>query len=182
MENRDELREQIIRGLAALNSTMEEMNSLMGKAYKQLASQERSATACDLSLSEIHFLTEIASPDPINGTTLAKRLGLTRGGISKMASRLLSRGMIKAEKSEENKKVQYYTLSDSGKLTFRIHNVLHEIAANEFLNSLEKYRAQDIKIFIEILLHVSSSLSIIAKNLSSNAIKYLSYNNIKIDI
>ncbi len=146
----------MVNDLALLMHRFEEANIQMGKVLQHCAEQE--AGMSNLSLSEIHFLAAVAEAEPINGTALTKALGLTKGGVSKMASRLLQKGMIKSEKDSANKKNQYYVLTRDGVTVCNIHKRLHDSAKGCIIHSIEKYDENELELFRTILHSISNAI------------------------
>ncbi|EHI96839.1 regulatory protein MarR [Clostridium sp. DL-VIII] len=92
-----------------------------------------------LMLSEIHTINCIGKNQLTNATFISKELGMTKGAISKITSKLLKKELIKGNHLENNKKEIYYTLTAKGKEIFKIHEILHKDEHEKFIKILSKY-------------------------------------------
>ncbi len=95
-----------------------------------------------LSLAECHVIDCIERNDQINTTAIAKKLNITKGGISKITAKLLKKNMIELQRLPNNQKQNYYTLTPLGKRLFRIHEVLHKQAEAKFFALFSGYNQE----------------------------------------
>ena len=51
---------------------------------------------------------------------------MTRGAISKLAKKLIKKGMIESYQKPDNKKEIYFRLTEQGKVIHKIHEELHK--------------------------------------------------------
>ncbi|WP_207259729.1 MarR family transcriptional regulator [Desulfovibrio sp. Huiquan2017] len=177
----DSIHRDTFNGLTALMRQFAVVDSLMGKILKQIALSGRESPLCDLSLAEIHFLSAVAEFAPINGTMLTQKIGLTKGGVSKMAARLASKGMIESERIEGNKKSQYYVLTADGEFACDVHTALHDIANNKIISSLSRYDVDELTAFNKVLNTLSTAIKESSEDVSANFRKYLADDGIHID-
>jgi len=185
MRNTDKSREPIqqdtLAELMELTRQFAVVDSLMGKILKQIASSGDASPLCDLSLAEIHFLAAVAEPPPINGVALTQKIGLTKGGVSKMAARLSAKGMIETERMKGNRKSQYYVLTEKGGLASKIHNALHSIAKDKIIGSLAQYDVDQLTTFNDMLHRISAAIEDSSSDIHANLKRYLDDNDIAID-
>lgn len=78
--------------------------------------------------SEVHCIEYIGRNVDCNVTKLAESFYMTRGAISKLAKKLIEKGIIESYQKSDNKKEIYFRLTDQGKVIYKIHEDLH----NEF--------------------------------------------------
>lgn len=78
--------------------------------------------------SEVHCIEYIGKHADANVTKLAERFYMTRSAISKIAKKLMEKGLIESYQKPENKKEIYFKLTEQGEAVSRIHEELH----NEF--------------------------------------------------
>jgi len=76
--------------------------------------------------SEIHCIEYIGKNADSNVTKLAESFYMTRGAISKIAKKLIEKGIIESYQKPENKKEIYFRLTEQGKLIYKIHEELHK--------------------------------------------------------
>jgi DNA-binding MarR family transcriptional regulator len=108
----------------------------------------------DYKSSEVHYIECIGRNVDSNVTKLAESLYMTRGAISKMAKKLISKGIIESYQKPDNKKEIYFKLTEKGQEIYKVHEKLHkefqdrdkavfeQVTEEQFdsmLNFLEKY-------------------------------------------
>lgn len=76
--------------------------------------------------SEIHCIEYIGKNEGANVTKLSEAFYMTRGALSKVAKKLIEKGVIQSYQKEDNKKEIYYELTSEGRRLFDIHETLHE--------------------------------------------------------
>jgi DNA-binding MarR family transcriptional regulator len=68
-----------------------------------------------VTVAEWVVLRELYDADEVAPSRLAERLGLTRGAVSKLADRLLAKGLIGRRDSETDGRAHLLALSDGGR-------------------------------------------------------------------
>ncbi|WP_077601465.1 MarR family transcriptional regulator [Oceanobacillus sojae] len=76
--------------------------------------------------SEVHCIESIEKNVDSNVRELAKSLYMTRGAISKLTKKLMTKKLIESYQKPDNKKEIYFKLTPQGKEIFRIHEDLHK--------------------------------------------------------
>lgn len=76
--------------------------------------------------SEVHCIESIEKNADSNVRELAKSLYMTRGAISKLTKKLMTKKLIESYQKPDNKKEIYFKLTPQGKEIFRIHEDLHK--------------------------------------------------------
>lgn len=76
--------------------------------------------------SEIHCIEYIGENQYPNVTKLADSFYMTRSAISKIAKKLIEKGLIESYQKPENKKEIYFQLTSKGKEVYAIHAALHD--------------------------------------------------------
>jgi DNA-binding MarR family transcriptional regulator len=104
-----------------------------------------------LSVLEYHVIANIGDAQITNAITIAKKLGITRGGISKIAVRLTNKGLIEANQMEGNKREVFYRLTSLGKAVYDIHSLLHKQTYDNLVNMLNKYSMEEQKVISQFL-------------------------------
>lgn len=97
----------------------------------------------NLMLSEFHVIDCIGKNQLPNATFIAKELDMTKGAISKISAKLLQKGLIRADRLENNKKEIYYTLTALGREAFKVHKELHEVENKKLIDIINKYRKEE---------------------------------------
>lgn len=97
-----------------------------------------------LTLAECHVIDCIERNALLNTTAIAKRLHITKGGISKITAKLIKKDMIEVQRLANNQKETYYRLTPRGKKVFRIHAILHDQAQAGFIRLFSAYRQEEL--------------------------------------
>ncbi|BEP28142.1 MarR family transcriptional regulator [Helicovermis profundi] len=95
---------------------------LMNKTEKV----KRNFNGIDLYPSEIHTLVFIQDNKEFNMTTIAQKLGVTKGAIFKIILKLEEKELLKRYKKIENNKNTYFNLTEKGILAYEGHNDFHK--------------------------------------------------------
>ena len=95
--------------------------------------------------SETHCIDYIGRLELPNVTKIAEHMGMTRGAISKMTKKLLTKGLIEKYTLESNKKEVYFKLTDLGKMLFEEHAKRHKRWEKRDMEFLSHYSTEDVK-------------------------------------
>lgn len=76
---------------------------------------------------------------------------MTRGGISKIANRLIEKNLITTYKDETNQKKIFYKLTHLGEEVDRIHNQLHIENHKSLCAIARKYTSQEQDIILRFI-------------------------------
>lgn len=109
------------------------------------------------STLEAHVLECIGRNKTINATHIADELHITRGGITKIAARLIKRGLIEKYQLQGNRKEVYYKLTSAGKKTDAVHAEMHRRLINELDGIINGYSEEEkvrILVFIDRVMQV----------------------------
>lgn len=103
--------------------------------------------------SEIHFINAIGVDEVLNATQISKKLGITNGAVTQVATKLLKKGLIEKIKKEDNKKEVYMVLTESGKIAYYNHLEFHKrlyMKLNDVLNELSEVQKEGICKVIDV--------------------------------
>jgi DNA-binding MarR family transcriptional regulator len=92
-----------------------------------------------IHLSEIHIIEMIGNYPDANTTRLAEILGVTKGLVSRVSSKLEKKGLINKYQYEDNKKEIYYELTELGKIAYQGHIDYHEHNHQQIFERFENY-------------------------------------------
>lgn len=108
----------------------------------------------EISLAEVHCIDWIGMIDHPNVTKISEKMGLTRGGISRISKRLLGKGLIESYQEPDNNKEIYFQLTESGQSVYDEHKKIHNQARQEWLAFFKHYsddeQAAILRFFTEI--------------------------------
>lgn len=93
----------------------------------------------EISLAEVHCIDCIGMIDHPNVTKISEQMGLTRGGISKISKKLLSKGLIESYQEPDNNKEIYFRLTEGGQSIYVVHKKGHNEVRQVWLSLLEHY-------------------------------------------
>ncbi|MFP4976994.1 MarR family transcriptional regulator [Paenibacillus sp. CN-4] len=98
-----------------------------------------------LNMTELHTIACIGEQEPINVTSIAERMNLSKGNTSKIANKLLKAGWVRKAQLNDNKKEVYFRLTPVGKKLFAAHHELHEKERLRMYEFLERYSERELE-------------------------------------
>lgn len=107
---------------------------------------QREFRSMSLTLAECHVIDCIERNERINPTAIAKKLNITKGGISKITAKLIKKKLIETQRLPHNQKEIYYTLTPLGEKIFQAHAVLHVKEEEKFLTLLRAYSKEELTV------------------------------------
>ena len=108
------------------------------------------------NLTVVNAIQCIGRHEPINGTTIAEKIGLSRAGVTKIGTRLVREGLVKRERMRHNRKEIYYRLTPAGREVFDTHCELHEREEERFRTFLGGYSGEQLTFVGEFLRHAGA--------------------------
>lgn len=112
----------------------------------------------DMTVNMLHVLSAIGKLEPVNGITISKQFGFSKGTVSKITRRLADKQIISFEYIPDNKKEVLFRTTPLGKEINRLHQALHEqidIGVNHFLQRYNDDELQFLVNAIQETLHTS---------------------------
>ena len=97
-----------------------------------------------VTLTECHVIDCIERNRLINAIGIARKLNITKGGISRISARLLKKGLIESHHLEGNRKELFYTLTPAGKKIFKVHERLHKKVHEKLIAHIGKYTEDEL--------------------------------------
>jgi len=113
--------------------------------------QHREEIFAGINLAEAHCIDKIGSMDYSNVTKVAAEMGMTRGAISKITKKLLSKNLIDSYQKPENNKEIYFCLTEQGAKVYIEHKKCHMQARQEKLAILSTYSEVEQAIILRFL-------------------------------
>ena len=133
---------------AELLSTLASLLGLMDDIEEKAVNEWLPQTLGQQSVAnvhECHTVSQIGQAPGINGVQLAQKLNITRGGMSKILTKLVQKKLVVSSRSDENKKEVYYHLTETGHAVFMAHAQIHQNLGKELLTVLASYPDKDLK-------------------------------------
>jgi len=89
----------------------------------------------NLSISELHLIEKIGTESAVTVTQIAEKLNITLPSVTAAINKLCLKGYVKKERSHEDRRTVWVTLTDAGREVEAIHEKFHKelvtsIAAN----------------------------------------------------
>ena len=94
--------------------------------------------------SEIHTLQQIGLNPNINLTELAKKMGISKSGVSKFIKKLLEKDLIIKKKQDGNRKEVVFNLTDNGHVAYFGHEKFSKETFKHIFNLLENLEPMEI--------------------------------------
>ena len=140
---------------------LEEFLTLLDRVVAKLSAIQQTpreyGTGIPLYGSEIHTIQAIGKSARINVTQLAEKMGVTKGAVSQMVSRLVEKGMVKKAHAQDNAKEVVLSLTELGRIGFRNH----ERFDTDVLDTVREYCGSDLETKLETDLSVIRDFSAI---------------------
>jgi len=112
----------------------------------------------DMTVKMLHVLNAIGELEPVNGITISKQFGFSKGNVSKITRRLADKKIINFEYLPDNRKEILFRTTQLGKEINLLHQTLHDqidIGVNHFL---QRYNEDELRFLVNVLqetLHTS---------------------------
>ncbi|OBZ08234.1 MarR family transcriptional regulator [Bacillus sp. FJAT-26390] len=112
----------------------------------------------DMTVKMLHVLSAIGELEPVNGITISKQFGFSKGNVSKITRRLADKKIIIFEYLPDNRKEILFRTTQLGKEINLLHRTLHEkidIGANHLL---KRYNEDELRFLVNVIqetLHTS---------------------------
>lgn len=113
--------------------------------------QHKEEIFAGINLAEAHCIDKIGALDCANVTKIAAEMSMTRGAISKITKKLLSKNLIDSYQKPENNKEIYFSLTKQGEKIYTEHKKCHIQAQEEKLSILSTYSEVEQGIILRFL-------------------------------
>ncbi|MEB5482341.1 MarR family transcriptional regulator [Shouchella clausii] len=97
------------------------------------------------NITSIHVVDCIGNNEPINNTSIAEKMNLSKASISKITACLIKEGYIKRSQMNDNKKEVYFSLSSEGKQIFEVHAMMHEMLERRFIRAFDSFSNSELQ-------------------------------------
>lgn len=125
----------------------------------------------EFGYSEIHTITSIRDLEHPNVTAIAQNLNMTRGAVSKITKKLISKKLIESYTIENNKQKVFFKLTDMGEVLYWEHDKRHKEWENRDLSFLHQFTEEKLDIISDFMnaynLYLASQIDDIEKELNS---------------
>lgn len=140
--------EQFVNNIDEHTPTASQLSQFIQKRHLSVASS--------VSIAEYHVLAYIGDHPATNAVSISKSLGITQGGISKIAARLSKKGLIHAQYARDNKREVSYTLTSLGEELHELHTTLHKQTESRLNDLISRYTEEEIECITGFLAELSN--------------------------
>ena len=143
---------EIICELSILISQIENRKHLYKEQLlKPLVKENKNFGLDNISVTECHAIAVIGSEDEVNGIKIADRLGMTRGGISKIVAGLIKKDLVVSYQDGMNQRKIFYKLTPLGETFDKKHNKWHEDREKAIKNTIAKYTEEEQEFILRFI-------------------------------
>lgn len=112
----------------------------------------------EMTVLMLHVLEAIGRLEPVNGITISKQFGISRGSVSKITRKLVEKEIILVEYLPDNKKEILFRTTPLGKEIRLLHQDLHHQIDSGINRFLQQYTEDELGTILNVLrdaLHTS---------------------------
>lgn len=110
-----------------------------------------------LTGTEIHVLDEIGRCPGIGIKGIAQSKGVTEGATSQLVKKLIKKGLVKKQISEESEARVNLTLTDTGRICYREHETYHKEKNKRWYETLDQLEDKDFMKIKTILIKLDEN-------------------------
>jgi len=111
-----------------------------------------------MSLSELHVIQCIGTKALMNVTAITEDMGMTKGAISKICTKLFNKQFVEKMKMLDNQKEIFFRLTDKGNEIYIAHETLHQQAEEKLLLLLNQYTEAELSLIQRFVKDVGAHL------------------------
>lgn len=118
----------------------------------------RDTSVSGMSLSELHVIECIGAKGLMNVTAITEEMGMTKGAISKICTKLFHKQFVEKMKMLDNQKEIFFRLTDKGNEIYIAHETLHQQAEEKWLVLLNQYTEEELSLIQRFIKDVGAHL------------------------
>lgn len=99
-----------------------------------------------ITLVELHVLDLIGAQPELNVIGISRQMGMTRGAISKICSRLERKGFAARTRNPLNQKEVYFQLTPTGQRLWDLHQRGHQESIRQYNDWLGSYKPEELAV------------------------------------
>ena len=123
--------------------TYETLNEVLVSLFRDVNDIEQKAIITsefgDLTNNDMHVIEAIGIDEPKNMSTIARALSVTVGTLTISMNSLVKKGYVDRQRSSEDRRVVYISLSEKGVKAYYHHKKFHE----QMIDSVVKELAEE---------------------------------------
>lgn len=133
------------------------LNKLLVELFHKILTIEEKALKngefSDLSMASMHVVDAIGVESPRPMANIASDIGITAGTLSIAVDQLVKKGYVERQRSEEDRRIVYLSLTEKGTRAYDAHSRFHNEMIKKVLGNLED---QEEEVLIRALKSVMS--------------------------
>jgi DNA-binding MarR family transcriptional regulator len=111
----------------------------------------RKVSGEDVTVAEWAFMRALYDLEPTPPSILAERMGMTKGAISKLAERLVAKGLVERAESQQDKRAHSLSLTTIGRAKIPVLASLADDNDAEFFGVLTKEEHETLDRVLKVL-------------------------------
>lgn len=111
----------------------------------------RKVSGEDVTVAEWSFMRALYDLEPMSPSVLAEKMGMTKGAISKLAERLVAKGLVERAESQEDKRAHRLSLTKGGRAKIPVLASLADENDAEFFGVLTKEEHETLDRILRVL-------------------------------
>ncbi|RRK11487.1 MarR family transcriptional regulator [Lactiplantibacillus garii] len=107
-----------------------------------------------ISIVGLHLLSALQSA-PQTGIDLAEALGVTRGGVTRAAKKLVDQNLVTTFKRPDDRKKRFYQLTPAGRTLAHQHDLMHQVRNQQLIDQLHtEFKPDELAVINRFLVMV----------------------------
>ncbi|MBW9113322.1 MarR family transcriptional regulator [Rhizobium cauense] len=111
----------------------------------------RKVSGEDVTVAEWSFMRTLYDLEPTPPSVLAENMGMTKGAISKLAERLVAKGLVKKTESQEDRRAHSLSLTVEGRSKIPVLGSLADQNDAEFFGVLTKEELETLDRILRVV-------------------------------
>jgi len=111
----------------------------------------RKVSGEDVTVAEWSFMRSLYDSEPTPPSVLAKKMAMTKGAISKLAERLMAKGLVEKTESQEDRRAHNLSLTTEGRAKIPVLASLADQNDAEFFGALTKEEHETLDRIMRVL-------------------------------
>lgn len=133
------------------------LNEVLVRLFNDIMDIEQKAIITpefkDITNKDMHVIDAIGVGTPKNMSAIAKELSVTVGTLTIAMNSLVKKGYVNRERSSEDRRVVYISLSEKGQKAFEHHANFHKQMIQGVMNELDR---QELEVLVKTLKHLNN--------------------------
>ena len=138
-------------------SNYDVLHDILVKLFQEVLEIESKALITsefkDISVNDMHIIEAIGEKEPKNMSYVAKIMSVTEGNITIAINRMVKKGYVHRERSEEDRRVVLISLTEKGRKANAHHMKFHDGMIQAVLKDLDE---EQQKILVKSLLNLKA--------------------------